>query len=162
MEGSVPHEVSQDGLRGEWFLWYPGTLWVCQYPLKPSQGEVLQGFSPNPKNPWAPLGPWWAHCGCRIDPLKELLSILLPAALSVVAAAAQLMAKWSATQLIQLVPFTWHTILPYHLLHIRAIISSTAKSSYVCAAGTESTGVPVSRMEWRLEEVLHGRRQLQG
>ena len=49
VEGSDPHEVSQDFLRGEWFLWYPGTLWVYQFPPKPSQGKVLQGVPPKPK-----------------------------------------------------------------------------------------------------------------
>ena len=44
-------------LRGEWFPWYPGTLWVYQFPPKPSQGGVLQGFPPNPKIPGGPLGP---------------------------------------------------------------------------------------------------------
>ena len=58
VEGLVPHEVSQDFLRGEWFVWYPGTLWVYQFPPKPSQGKVLQGFSPNPKIQGPPLGPW--------------------------------------------------------------------------------------------------------
>ena len=67
VEGSVLHEVSQDFLRGEWFLWYPGTLWVYQFPPKPFQGRVLQGFSPNPKTQGGPLGPWvgslFALCG---------------------------------------------------------------------------------------------------
>ena len=60
VEGLVPHEVSQDFLRGEWFVWYPGTLWVDQFPPKPSQKIVLHGFPPNPKNPGAPLGLMWA------------------------------------------------------------------------------------------------------
>ena len=64
VEGLVPHEVSRDFLRGEWFLPYPGTLWVWPFPPKPSQGGVLQGFPPNPKIPGAPLGPW---VGCLLS-----------------------------------------------------------------------------------------------
>ena len=36
VEGSVPHEVSQDLLRGEWLVWYSVTLWVYQFPPNPS------------------------------------------------------------------------------------------------------------------------------
>ena len=71
VEGWVPHEVSPDFLRGEWFVGDPGTLWVWPFPPKPFQGKVLQGFSPNPKIPWAPLGPW---VGC----LLSLCGLLLP------------------------------------------------------------------------------------
>ena len=59
-----PHEVSGDCLRGEWFVWYPGTLWVYQFPPNPSQGRALQGFPPNLKIPGAPLGPW---VGCLLS-----------------------------------------------------------------------------------------------
>ena len=48
VEGLVSHEVPQDFLRGEWFLLYPGTLWVYQFPPKPSQGRCLHGFLPKP------------------------------------------------------------------------------------------------------------------
>ena len=41
-------------LRGEWFVWYPGTFWVYQFPPEPSQKMVLQGFSPNLKIPGGP------------------------------------------------------------------------------------------------------------
>ena len=57
VEGLVHHQASWDLLRGEWFLWYPGTLWVWPFPPNPSQGRVLQGFPPNPKIPGGPLGP---------------------------------------------------------------------------------------------------------
>ena len=71
VEGSIPHEVPLFFLRGEWCVWYPGTLWVYQFPPKPSQGKVLKGFSANPKSPGAPLGPW---VGC----LLSLCGLLLP------------------------------------------------------------------------------------
>ena len=71
VEGLVRHEDSPDCLRGEWFVGYPGTLWVWPFPPKPSQGRDLQGFSPNSKIPWAPLGPW---VGC----LLSLCGLLLP------------------------------------------------------------------------------------
>ena len=58
VEGSVPHEVSQDFSSGAWISCYPGTLWVYQFIPRPSQGKVLQGFPPNPIIPWAPLGLW--------------------------------------------------------------------------------------------------------
>ena len=64
VEGLVPHQVFQDFSRGEWFAWYPGTLWVYQFLPKPSQGGVLQGFPPNPKIPGGPLGPWM---GCLLS-----------------------------------------------------------------------------------------------
>ena len=60
----IPHEVTQDFLRGEWFVWYPGTLWVYRFPPNPSQGRFSEGFPPNPKIQWAPLGPW---VGCLLS-----------------------------------------------------------------------------------------------
>ena len=60
----APHEVSQDSSRGEWFPWYPGTIWVYQFLPQPSQGQVLQGFPPNLKTNGAPLAP----CGACLLP----------------------------------------------------------------------------------------------
>ncbi len=63
VQGLVPHEVCQDFLRGAWFPWYPETLWVYQFPPKPFQGSVFQGFPPNPKKTMAPPGPLVAPLG---------------------------------------------------------------------------------------------------
>ena len=78
VEGLLPYEVSQDLLRGERFLSYPGTLWVYQFPSKPSQGKVLQGFPAKPENPGGGPKP---RVGAAYCPLKEPFPIWPPAAL---------------------------------------------------------------------------------
>ena len=41
VKGLVPHEVSQDFLREEWFVWHAGTLWLCPFPSKTLPGDVF-------------------------------------------------------------------------------------------------------------------------
>ena len=59
VEEMVPHEVLWGSVRGDWIVWCPGGLWAGPFPPKPCQKIILQGFPHFPKNPWAPLGPWW-------------------------------------------------------------------------------------------------------
>ena len=70
MKGSVPHQVSQVCLRGEWFSWYPATLWVYQFTLKFCQGKALHGFAPNPKIPGGLPWPLWGFAYCPLWALQ--------------------------------------------------------------------------------------------
>ena len=54
VEGWVPHEVSQDCLRGEWFVCYPGNLWVHQFPPNPPREGLYRDFPQTRKFQGAP------------------------------------------------------------------------------------------------------------
>ena len=59
VEGSVPEELCQDLLRGEWCLWYPGTLLVYQFPPNPPRESFYRDFPQSRKSQGGPWAPGW-------------------------------------------------------------------------------------------------------